>query len=308
LIVGAKLEIHVLIQVACTLIIYACWWNKPLDVNEPITINIITSGLTTPDTLLLRGKTVKELELEEEGKNAPRPMNREYITKRCPPNLISITAKACYDIIVYIDPKDEGELLKTNPMINDKDGTQITTARAKNKRTIKETIKGTLPMVAEGLIVGFIGLLHAAAWNVHFPTELERWLWRISSIGMCIFPTAVVFIATCTWYQQDLTDTIWEVHLLRFNVVTFVLAALYKIHDVARKHSLKLDGEDGEDGEDVSFVRYAAHMVLILVCLGSLLAYAICIIFITVESYISVRDPPDRSMITPLWSNYWPHL
>jgi hypothetical protein len=298
LIVGAKLEIHVLIQVACTLIIYACWWNKPLDVNEPITIDI-----TTPDTPPLQGKTVKELELEE-GKNAPQPMNRQYITKRCPPNLISITAKACYDIIVYIDPKDEEELSKTNPTINDKDETQITTTPDNNNRTIKK-IKKTLPMVAEGLIVGFIGLLHAAAWNVHFPTELERWLWRISSIGMCIFPTAVVFIATCTWYQQDLTDTIWEVHLLRFNVVTFVLAALYKIHDVARKHSLKLDGEDGED---VSFVRYAAHMVLILVCLGSLLAYAICIIFITVESYISVRDPPDRSMITPLWSNYWPHL
>lgn len=294
--VGAKLEIHVLIQVACTLIIYACWWNKPLDVNEPITIDIMT-----PDTLPLQGKTVKELELEEEGKNAPRPMNRQYITKRCPPNLISITAKACYDIIVYIDPKDEGELSKTNPTINDKDGTRITTIPDKNKRMI-EKIEKALPMVAEGLIVGFIGLLHAAAWNVHFPTELERWLWRISSIGMCIFPTAVVFIATCTWYQQDLTDAIWEVHLLRFNVATFVLAALCKIHDVAKKHSPK------SSGAGVSFVRYAAHMVLILVCLGSLLAYAICIIFITVESYISVRDPPDRSMITPLWSNYWPHL
>ncbi|KAI5777140.1 hypothetical protein EDC01DRAFT_624397, partial [Geopyxis carbonaria] len=32
------LEIHVLIQVVCTIIIYVSWWNKPFDVNEPLSI------------------------------------------------------------------------------------------------------------------------------------------------------------------------------------------------------------------------------------------------------------------------------
>ncbi|KAF8533163.1 hypothetical protein BDD12DRAFT_914285 [Trichophaea hybrida] len=38
------LEIHVLIQVGCTVVIYLCWWNKPLDVNEPIFLVLKKGG------------------------------------------------------------------------------------------------------------------------------------------------------------------------------------------------------------------------------------------------------------------------
>ncbi|RPB06805.1 hypothetical protein P167DRAFT_540566 [Morchella conica CCBAS932] len=34
------LEIHVLIQIVCTIMIFYCWWHKPLDVGVPTTINL----------------------------------------------------------------------------------------------------------------------------------------------------------------------------------------------------------------------------------------------------------------------------
>ena len=56
-----------------------------------------------------------------------------------------------------------------------------------------------------------------------------------------------------------------------------------------------------------TFSMKLAHVCLILFCLFVLLAYLLCIIYITAESYASVRDPPAGTMITPLWGSYWPH-
>lgn len=39
------LEIHILIQVACTVLIFCFWWHKPLDVYEPIRLCLRNKGI-----------------------------------------------------------------------------------------------------------------------------------------------------------------------------------------------------------------------------------------------------------------------
>ena len=269
------------IQVACTLVTYFCWFNKPLDVGEPTVIKLQPPG--APQT-----SQTKEVGGGWGGGAVQgRPLSRDpTIYKRCPSNHISIIANACYDIIVYVDAEGntaaDASTVEAVPAASD--------AEASSRRRTSRLA----PMLMEGFIVSTVGLLHAAAWNSHFPTPLERLLWRIASIGMCVFPLVIVTVTSWTQYQQDLTDVLWDVHLKHYSISEFHAEVPKMIWQVASKHgktpSTKL-----------------AHVCLILFCLFILLAYLLCIIYITAESYASVRDPPAGTMITPLWSSYWPH-
>jgi len=282
---GPKLEIHVLIQVVCTMIIYICWWEKPLDVNNPIKIALSSEHNTiTP----LRGKTEAQLKLETMRK--PRPINYRWIVKQPPSGVISVTLKAFYDIAIYFDHHD--------PEVN----TLPQVSCPPPSIQPNDTILGMTPMHAGGIILGLVGLLHAAAWNVHFPTVLERWLWRGCSIGMCLFPLGIVFIATFTLYQRDLTERMWQLHLEPYDIWTYVPAALKQIHKVAKEHS-----ERGRNGRLYYFL-YLWHLIMIMICCAAMFVYTCCIVIITVESYVSLRDPPERSMSTPRWSDYWKHF
>ncbi|KAF8241843.1 hypothetical protein K440DRAFT_665129 [Wilcoxina mikolae CBS 423.85] len=188
------LEIHVLIQLGCTVVIYLCWWNKPLDVNEPISL-VLRKGdaefrpIQDEEAKDLLEKEVVELdpdpkqhkdseqrpisnlqskhpneiikeEVLEEGADPKQqknldsaeqhklPLHRSFTLTRCPPCLIAMSDRALHDIIVYL------------------------TGATRNM------------MVLEGLFIAIIAGLHALAWNNHFPTETEAWLWRIACIGM----------------------------------------------------------------------------------------------------------------------------
>ncbi|KAI5812703.1 hypothetical protein BZA77DRAFT_358905 [Pyronema omphalodes] len=60
------LEIHMLIQVACTALIIYFWWHKPLDVNEPILLNLVKKGdgdnlALTPIKYIEKGRTEEEI-------------------------------------------------------------------------------------------------------------------------------------------------------------------------------------------------------------------------------------------------------
>lgn len=292
---GSKLEIHVLIQVVCTLIIYICWWKKPLDAYNPIRITISSiHGTIVP----LQGKT--EMELKElEAIRTPRPMNRPWVVKQRPSGIVSVTSKAFYDITIYVDQNDPEEVESADIELRHR-YLQVYTLTPSIQA--KDTILGMTPMHAGGVILGLVGLLHAAAWNVHFPTVLEKWLWRGCSIGMCLFPFGAVFIATFTLYQRDMAEGMWQLHLQQYNFLTYIPAALVQIHMAAKEHSKR-----GRKRR-INILLYLWHLIMIIICCAAMFAYTFCIVIITVESYISLRDPPERSMITPRWSDYWKHF
>ena len=129
-----------------------------------------------------------------------------------------------------------------------------------------------------GLVVGMIlwlaclayGAVHLSAWNDHFPTVAEQWLWRSSSL----------YIGFC--------GGLW--------IVLNYLAQSFG--------PLNAFWEKWMDGEG----RWWQNLLIgipVLVCGVSLiLARA----FIVIEAFISIRELPAAAYETPTWTQVFPHF
>ena len=129
-----------------------------------------------------------------------------------------------------------------------------------------------------GLVVGMVlwlacfvyGAVHIAAWNDHFPSVAEKWLWRSSSayIGFC--------------------GGLW--------VILNYGAQAYKPFNAFWERWM--DG-GGKWWQDILI------SVPVVVCGSSLiLARA----FIVVEAFISIRKLPAGAYDTPIWTQVFPHF
>ena len=105
------------------------------------------------------------------------------------------------------------------------------------------------------------GGAHAARWNSHFPTKIERNLWRICAIiGTCYVP------------------------------IGYLLAV---VQDCVKKEVV---------AEEMLVVS-AGFMILV----GMPLFFC-ARLFLTMESFLSLRSLPQGSFQTVSWGNYWPHF
>ncbi len=129
-----------------------------------------------------------------------------------------------------------------------------------------------------GLVVGMIlwlacfayGAVHAAAWNDHFPTVAEKWLWRSSS----------VYIGFC--------GGLW--------IVLNYVAQSYK--------PLNKFWESWMDGGG----KWWQNIIIgtpVLLC-GFSLVFARA--FIVIEAFVSIRQLPAGAYDTPTWTQVFPHF
>ena len=125
-----------------------------------------------------------------------------------------------------------------------------------------------------GMIVWFASMayggLHATAWNGHFPSDVEMWLWRASSI--CIAGSGLVWIM---------------INLLAHTSTGF--KAYWGRVESLRAHWTSL----------------VSLGTLATIC-G--LAYLLARIFLVVEAFISLRKLPAAAYETLQWSQLVPHL
>ena len=123
----------------------------------------------------------------------------------------------------------------------------------KTRLELSGLLLAALPLVYGGA--------HAAQWNSHFPTKIERKLWRMCAI-----------IATC------------------YVPIGFFLAVVQ-------------DWCVGASVVEELLVVSAGFMILV----GMPLFFC-ARLFLTVESFLSLRSLPLGSFQTVSWSNYWPHF
>lgn len=273
------LEIHVGIQVLCTLILYTLWWSKPLDVNVPIKIVLRKkfSDLRSDDVPNLAAEELVHEENKSDQqllKQSPRALH--FITRRTPSGLTAVTARALYDIIRYILEQPAG-------IGGDEPGC------------------GTGSIVLEGLLIIINGILHATAWNVHFPSTLECWLWRGTSIYMCIFPFLIVWLQTTPLDYCDLRVVIWKFQLKKRTLFRCFCDSVRGVHYMCDRNFTR----NHHHARVMWFGIYYLHILSFLLLI---MIYTLSIIIITVEMYFSLRDLPQGAFDTPVWSDYWPHL
>ncbi|KAJ8118281.1 hypothetical protein OPT61_g725 [Boeremia exigua] len=72
-----------------------------------------------------------------------------------------------------------------------------------------------------GITIVF-GALHLVGWQFHFPTNLEKWLWRASSIACVILPLLVLVVIRRGFYENGCGNLItWAI------VVMYALCRVY---------------------------------------------------------------------------------
>ena len=129
-----------------------------------------------------------------------------------------------------------------------------------------------------GLVVGMVlwlaclayGAVHLSAWNDHFPTEAEQWLWRSSSL----------YIGFC--------GGLW--------IVLNYLAQSFGPFNAF--------WENWMDGGGKWWQNILIGVPVVVCGVSLVLARA----FIVIEAFISIRDLPAAAYDTPTWTQVFPHF
>ncbi|KAH0606079.1 uncharacterized protein H6S33_003740 [Morchella sextelata] len=205
------LEVHVIIQVVCTSVIYACWWKKPLDVSEPLKIKLHTEiakqkGIAIPDikkpenriAALNASENYKDIEFESKEASAinnspPTPAQADLDSEKTEPATTSTSPTLIPNpdqaktVDLEAAPALEQKYLKPCIITTRKPKSDLVAVMikaifdiTKHIYSTKNNWYGIAAVIVEGLLVMVLGVLHiivALGYNpengAQFPSETE---------------------------------------------------------------------------------------------------------------------------------------
>ena len=154
-------------------------------------------------------------------------------------------------------------------------------------------------------IMGMIsGGIHAAAWNHHFPTGIEQLLWRVASIGIGSTPLLICLMSYGLGGEVHVQWLFYELQFedkLTFRHMVEIFPRIVyhrKPRGVPKEKSL------GFSNRIPPWARFLHLGVIVLAMIG----YLFSVLYLTVESYVSVRNLPEGAFATVEWSDFFPHL
>lgn len=137
----------------------------------------------------------------------------------------------------------------------------------------EELLRGTGSLVM-GMALWFASIayggVHIAAWDDYYPSTIEAWMWRSSSIWV------------------SFSGLVW--------LVINLLAFSFKPVDDYWNRVLALEA------------RWYSYFILGTLCFLCGIAYLFARIFLVVEAWISIRSLPHAAYETPDWTQIVPHI
>jgi hypothetical protein len=280
------LEVLTLGHVFSALIMYLLWWDKPLDIGDPLIISHphirqIAAFLIEDAAPLIKNGAPQQSYTSIRRKSRNKDPIDYHRTFEEP-------ARVCQEMA-----QEASSIFRISPSVGTGRGGKICsrslnwTAEATNEFLKTLTTGGSeddpFPTSGEAsawfaftLLSGCYGGLYLAAWFSHFPTPTEALLWRLSS--GCVTSAGLVF------------------GCLGQSLNAFELTLRY------------LDKGSGILGG----LTYCLSLAIILfytgVVLGFLGGYGCARAFLVIESFISLRSLPVTAYNTPNWTRWIPHL
>lgn len=244
-------ELTTLGFVFCTLIMYYQWANKPLDVERP---TIITTTSSIADIHRKAGDAVKE------------PWHQTPLD--------------------FVDDLSPSWLIDAQP--------HLRFQRGPPERPLPRFTNDRFPVIGasfDAILLLFVSMiyccLHFVAWNFSFPTNIERTLWRVSSVAMV--GTALVFWV-CETIQDGFRVHRWERWYKRM---------FPKKADIVMRRQAT-----PEERQKALFIPVWEVIVMLPVTL----IYSLARTYIVVEIFSSLRSLPQGAFASVEWSSFIPHF
>jgi len=172
------LELHTCLHTFCALAMYATWWDKPVDVDFPVTIKI-----DDPDLLDKLYHNTGEWETGNEDAEQEGPEKKDSESTKQIKTAVSPLGPDCARIRYLTTRAGLGKLLWFDLFGEDLlDSKSYFKTWAKGYERLWKSRK---LLWKEALFISLVGLVyggvHLAAWRNRFPTLAERNLWRAAS-------------------------------------------------------------------------------------------------------------------------------
>lgn len=181
-------------------------------------------------------------------------------------------------------------------------------------------------------IFGLIyGGLHCVAWNAPFFTEIEKTLWRVSSLT--ITATIIPVFLVASWilfppFWQDPFGRITEIHTVLQNIQANVkpedwisvliswVMWIIPIRKIVRLLPQPWEGFDQDMIKGLAHVAYIMLLILFFVykvifdttVILLLVFYTLTRLYLVVVCFVNLAHLPDSAYLVPNWSRYVPHI
>ncbi|RSL41831.1 hypothetical protein CEP54_015696 [Fusarium duplospermum] len=166
-------------------------------------------------------------------------------------------------------------------------------------------VRGSWPLYLVLSIIGSIyGGLHCLAWNAPFATDLERLLWRLSSVTVSSIGALILLV-----YTWELAPPIWKD--LEDSINIAVINWIF--HNMERMVDGILNPPWNHWINDIGglslLLGFLSLRVLYDVFIaGFILLYCLARVYLVVECFINLAHLPDSAYVLPKWSQYVPHI
>lgn len=284
------LEIYVLAHVFLAFFMYLLWFAKPYDAISPIVMDraevVDMAALFT---------VFPDISTEAKFKPEVRCLSRDNLTLSSPKLLRPWRAARAKKAIQYIKKShkhfqflhsNDGTIGHLRTYLSTKlldfdynPGSDLSETRwsVQEKPQRSKSIYRILPsghdsiFVWTTVLIAFYGAFHLSAWNAHFPTNTERWLWRRAGLLDVIVP--------CVYYLK-----------------TYLSMFIHSVFGEAEDKRLWL-----------TILLGPFHIIFALTNNVLLLATLIVRLFFLVEALVSLRASVFGIYETVEWTQYLPH-
>lgn len=210
-----ELELLTLAFSMINFVTYGIWWNKPLNVECPIPVCKEKSSLRKRDLSVTdfppHGQPPTSQDLGLDGRENEGPIIRPRTTNE-------IEAKG-------------GELSVSNSQ-------NLPSNREKDDKTAEDTAisdlstrddrYATFALIGVGTIFGAV---HCIAWSFHFPTHVEKIIWRVCSVLVTVVPSIILLFNPV---DNLFFPEAWVDRMIAYSIDDILLSAVAILYVLAR--------------------------------------------------------------------------
>ena len=213
-----ELEVLTLAHSALSFVIYACWWNKPLDVNCPVRIPIEVQQEQNGGVNREGEGRVDSLDAtERENENwwvrvRSRIPNRadRVVGRGMLGTILNATRRVVFAMASPVFVLARRIAHAADHLWSIKPHAQRAPLFYAGDTELTEQEIMYACIAAEVIVIAF-GAIHCIAWSFHFLSAIEQLLWRVSSLSITCMPAVILLhdLLYLSGHKMEFPCTVW---------------------------------------------------------------------------------------------------